>query len=73
MFRTYFILTWLQDKTINSNGFQCKFRIASLYLSVPVLGVIQQKIVVSVGHTSGGRKKKKKTVTTADSNKCLIV
>jgi len=51
MFRTHFILTWLQDK-INSNGFQCKFRIASLYLSVHVLGVIQQKIVVSVGHTS---------------------
>jgi hypothetical protein len=71
MFRTQFILTWLQDKTINSNGLQCDFRIASLYLSVPVLGVIQQKTVVSVGHTS--EEKKKKTVTTADSNKCLIV
>lgn len=52
MFRTHFILTWLQDKTINSNGLQCDFRIASLYLSVHVLGVIQQKNVVSVGHTS---------------------
>jgi hypothetical protein len=58
MFRTHFILTWLQDKTINSNGFQCNFRIASLYLSVPVLGVIQQKNVVSLGHTSKKKKKK---------------
>jgi len=41
IFRTNFILTWLQDKTINSNGFHCNFRIASRYLSVLVLGVIQ--------------------------------
>ena len=52
IFRTDFILTWLEDKTIKSNGFQCNFRIASLYLSVPVLGVIQKKLVVSVGHSS---------------------